>query len=44
MADLGLGLGLVGGSILIAVVGMRLGILLGRRLDRAVTRDDEEGE
>lgn len=28
----------------VGVVAVRLGILLGRRLDRAVTRDDEEAE
>lgn len=44
MAELGLIAGLVVGSLLLAAVAVRFGILIGRRLDRAVQRDDEEPE
>ena len=42
MSELGLVAAFLGGALLLAVVAVRFGILIGRRLDRAMQRDDEE--
>ncbi len=44
MAELGLVAALLAGSLVVTVIAVRFGILIGRRLDRAVQRDHEEPE